>query len=74
MIEWGVHNRVPHELELKGKLVGIHVGNRVWYSRAQLTDLLGAPKPGPSNDPAKLNASDNGRNQQFLPFALEPAA
>lgn len=43
MLEWGLHNRVFYELEREGKLIGIHVGNRVWYSRAQLIELLGEP-------------------------------
>lgn len=44
--EWGRHFRVFYELERKGQLVGIHVGNRVWYSRAQLIALLGEPPKG----------------------------
>jgi len=44
MLEWDVHNTTLYRLETEGKLVSIHVGNRVWYSRAQLVQVLGEPK------------------------------
>jgi hypothetical protein len=72
--EWSVHHTKLYELEAAGRLIGIHVGNRVWYSRAQLTELLGAPKHGPSTDPAKLSASDNGRKPSGFQLDIPLAA
>lgn len=59
-----------HELEHAGKLLGIHVGNRVWYSRAQLTEVLGEPPRGPEK-PATKERDAKGGNQQGFDF--EPA-
>lgn len=66
--EWGVYTQVLLELENSGKLVGIHVGNRVWYSRAQLTELLGIPRTGPHR-PATTERDAKGGCQQVLPLA-----
>jgi hypothetical protein len=40
---WKVHQRVLLELEHAGKLLAIRIGNRVWYSYAQLVAQLGEP-------------------------------
>ena len=68
MLEWGLtHERELWELELAGRLVGIHVGNRVWYSRAQLVALFGEPSNSP-NRPVKMRKSDRGGYTQGLLF------
>jgi hypothetical protein len=46
MREWAVNERKLYLLEQLGHLVGIRVGNRVWYSRARLVQLLGEPQNG----------------------------
>jgi hypothetical protein len=58
VLEWGTDYRRLYALEHAGKLVGIHVGNRVWYSRAQLVALLGEPVNG--TRPPALKRRDNG--------------
>lgn len=78
MLEWGLtHERDLWELERAGKLVGIHVGNRVWYSRRQLTELLGEPTTGLT--PPALKRRDNGDatkggQQERFPFAGDQVA
>jgi hypothetical protein len=59
--EWEVHQRVLVELEQRATdpLMGIRIGNRVWYSRAQLTSLLGEPKRPPFR-PAKMGPAAKG--------------
>ena len=57
-LEWGVHQRVLWELEHEGKLLGIRIGNRVWYSRAQLTELLG-PAPVGGRQPSLFEFTDD---------------
>jgi len=48
MREWHVDERKLYLLEQLGRLLGIRVGNRVFYSRARLIELLGEPtNPGP---------------------------
>jgi hypothetical protein len=60
VLDWELsHPRELWELELAGKLVGIHVDNKIWYSRAQLRDLLGPPKWGPDS-PAKMERPAKG--------------
>ena len=46
VIEWGVNERKLYLLEQLGRLSGIRIGNRVWYSRAQLVQVLGEPPNG----------------------------
>jgi hypothetical protein len=58
VLEWGTYEKVLYELEHAGKLVAIRVGNKVWYSRAQLVALLG--EPGTSPIPPALKRRDNG--------------
>jgi hypothetical protein len=71
--EWDVYHQRLHELELSGQLLGIRIGNRVWYSRAQLTELLGEPKYGPDG-PTKIDRPDNGRYEQQGEFDIDVAA
>ena len=64
IIEWATSERRLYELERAGHLVGIHVGNRVWYKRAQLVQLLGEPKngtPPPASKRLGKSASVSGR-------------
>ena len=75
VIEWATSERLLYELEHEGRLVGIHVGNRVWYSRAQLIALLGEPKnpirPTAHNRARKSNGVTGGQ----LSFdEIDPAA
>jgi len=64
VLEWGKHFRVFYELERSGQLVGIHVGNRVWYSRAQLLEVLGEP----SLNSVKKRESAKGPQLSFAEF------
>ncbi len=66
--QWGTYHQVLLELENEGKLVGIHVGNRVWYSRAQLVQLLGEPTNGtrpPALKRLGKSADVSGRQLSF---------
>jgi hypothetical protein len=48
MKEWGRSYNFFLRLEREGRLLGIWVGQRVYFSRAQLLELLGEPaNPGP---------------------------
>lgn len=68
MLEWDVHERVIYELEHAEKLVAISIGNRVWYSRAQLTSLLGEP-PNAPHRPARTEKRDKGGYQERFDLA-----
>jgi len=75
--EWDVHERVLWELEHAGKLTAIRLGNRVYFSRAQLTELLGEPKH--RTTPPALKHRDNGSDakggqQERFPFESESVA
>jgi len=41
--EWRVDSSTLYKLEIAGDLLGIRIGNRVWFSRARLVQLLGEP-------------------------------
>jgi hypothetical protein len=75
VLEWGTYYKRLYELEREGRLIGIHVGNRVWYSRAQLIELLGEPK-FPTQPPAHNRArKSNGVTGGQLTFdEIAPAA
>ena len=76
MLEWDTHAKVLYELEHAGQLIGIHVGNRVWYSRAQLISVLGQP-PNGHGEPGKMERTDKGGNPQrsyFEQLAIPEAA
>jgi hypothetical protein len=48
MREWDRSSNFFYRLEREGKLVGIWVGERVYFSRRQLVQLLGEPSnPSP---------------------------
>ena len=74
-LEWGVHFRVIYELEQRTEdpLVGIRIGNRVWYSREQLTALLGDPPHSPKR-PSRTEKSAKGGYQQGSLFDRERIA
>ena len=49
-------------------------GRQKYYAERELIIAFGEPSRGPSNDPAKLSASDNGRNQGSFEFETSRAA
>jgi hypothetical protein len=67
MREWGIRQQVLYRLEQAGRLLGMRVGNRVIYSRAQLVQLLGEPgNPDQSPRLRRLGpGSDVGGRQQM---------
>jgi hypothetical protein len=77
MREWGIRQQVLYRLEQAGRLLGMRVGNRVIYSRAQLVQLLGEPS-NPDRPPRlkRLGQSTDvsGRQLSFGELADAAAA
>lgn len=72
---WGVSENKIYRAVERGDLTRFgRPGRRKFYSLSELVALLGTPKHGPSDVPAKLSASDNGRNQQHFEFETSRAA
>ncbi len=72
MKEWDRSYNFFLRLEHTGKLLGIWVGERVYFSRAQLVQLLGEPKnPAPRPLLKRHNRTTGGQQQSF---ELEVAA
>jgi len=62
---WGVGHERIYAAVARGQLRAYgRPGRQKFYSEAELIALLGPKRFGPSDGPAKLSASDNGRNQQ----------
>ena len=55
---WDVSTDGIYAAERRGQLHGLHIGNRVWYSMAELTALFGEP----TTPPAPLNGVKNGES------------
>jgi hypothetical protein len=75
--EWAVDESKLYVLEQLGRLLGIRIGNRVWFSRAQLVQVLGEPPNG--TQPPRLKhlgqGSDvSGRQQMSLELGSLTAA
>lgn len=58
-----INARRLYRAEHDGELIGIRIGNRVWYSGAQLTALFGAPQVP---DPGKENGG-GGKGHDVKP-------
>jgi hypothetical protein len=57
---WGISTDGIYAAERRGQLHGLHIGNRVYFSAAELTSVFGQPKSPTSPMPPALRRRHNG--------------
>lgn len=57
---WGISADGIYAAERRGRLRGLRIGQRVWYSTAELIALFGEPTTPPSSGPVKGRESAKG--------------